>query len=89
MSRAPPHLERLRVEGQHRATIAAKKRVLGAVHLQREAGVDAFTASANAIAAETGRPLEEVVPWLRAQVKKFQAAKAKLEAQFAQTEVKS
>lgn len=84
MRRGNSTLLRLQAAGQQRATEKAKLRVMGAVYLQTEAGVSKFDAACNAIAAETGRPLEEVRAWLATQVKKFTAAKAKLEAQFAE-----
>lgn len=78
----------MHAEGQQRATEKAKLRVLGAVHLLTEGGKSPFEASALAIAAETGRPLEEVTAWLRVQVTKYKAAEKKLEAQFAAHEAK-
>jgi len=80
--RINPTLLKLQAEGRQRATEKAKLRVMGAMHLQTEAGVTKFDAACNAIAAETGRPLEEVRAWLSAQVKKFTAAKEKLEGQY-------
>ena len=73
-------------EGQVRATRRAQERV-GAVHLQMQQGVSAFEAAVTAVAAETGRPLDEVRAWLTHQREKFLAAKAKLEQQF--TEARS
>lgn len=67
---AQPWLNKMKAEGQQRATRKAQERVVGAVQLQTQAGVTPFDAAANAIAAETGRPLPEVKAWLRQQVER-------------------
>lgn len=66
----------MEAEGQQRATRKAQERVAGAVHLQMQQGITPFEAAANAIAAETGRPLEEAKAWLRQQVERQRVIKA-------------
>ena len=72
----------MRVEGSARATRAAQLRVIGAVDLLQKAGVPPFEAAATAIAAETGKPLEEARAWLEHQRTEYLSAKAKLEARL-------
>ena len=67
---AQPWLNKLEAEGKARATRKAQERVAGAVQLQTKAGVTPFDAAANAIAAETGRPLPQVKAWLLQQVER-------------------
>ena len=69
-------LAKMEAEGQARATRKAQERVVGAVHLQTQAGVTPFEAAANAIAAETGRPIGEARAWLKLQVERQKAINA-------------